>query len=69
MKKNRKIIILSLVIVVIISVVLLMVFKKKKEDFTGKVVVSNFISYSNSGTTSLNDENLLQFCDADSGEK
>lgn len=69
MKKNRKFIILLLAIIVIVLVVLLMVSKKKKEDFTGKVKIDNFTAYSDLGTTSLNEDSLLQFCDAASGEK
>lgn len=69
MKKNRKFIILLLAVIVIFSVVFLVVFKKKREDFTGKVKVDLFASYSDLGIINLNEENLLQFRDAASGEK
>lgn len=69
MKKNRKIIILLSAIIVIVSVVLLIVFKNKREDFTGKVKGHLMASYSDLGITNLNDDDLLQFCDAATGEK
>lgn len=70
MSKNRKIIIFLLAVIIIISVIFLVVFKKdKKEENILEAGDKGIISYFELGATSLNKNNLLQFCDAATGEK